>query len=294
MDGGTKRIRFCAPGIKVGPNDVPTCYTRKQLIILAREINNGGGGGGERKKLIKTSGSKAAIWQQIRDAMGDRCRYESCWMEKADLPYEMKVDMAKRFLPKRPKTWDANIHTWLSNFDIDAIMELYEEKHRDFSYLGTVTADCPVSYKCELSGFDMCDLYKKGITRAGIIYNLDTHEKGGSHWVAVFIDLKHGRELSYFDSYGMPPPPLIRKFLERQYRALNAAAARGEFGGRGGGPAVKYVVNKKRHQRGSSECGVFSINYILQKINGKKMSQISRVRITDAQMNLLRRNLFRH
>jgi hypothetical protein len=280
MDDPKKRIRFCAPGVKIG--DVPTCYTKAQLIVLAKIMK------------LSQSGNKSQLWHSIRNYMSDKCRYESCWMEKTNINSDEKSKMKKQFLPKRPQEWNSDIHTWLSNYDINAIMKLFEKQYPDFSYLGTVTSDCPIAYKCELSEFNMNKLFQNGITQAGIIYNLDTHTQSGSHWVALFIDLKRKPEISYFDSYGFPPPSLIKKFILVQQSSINSELHKGLFGGGHCKKQIKYIYNTKRHQRGHSECGVFSINYILEKLKGKKMSQISRVRISDEDMNILRRNLFRH
>ena len=46
---------------------------------------------------------------------------------------------------------------------------------------------------------EFCTLHRgtkdKGITKIGLIFNLDPHYKEGSHWVAMFID---NRVIGYF------------------------------------------------------------------------------------------------
>ena len=38
----------------------------------------------------------------------------------------------------------------------------------------------------------------------GIVFNLDPHDKPGSHWVSMYVDLNNGG-IYYFDSYGYKP-----------------------------------------------------------------------------------------
>ena len=45
--------------------------------------------------------------------------------------------------------------------------------------------------------------------------------------------------------------------------------------------------NKTQHQRGNSECGVYSINFILRLLKGKTFDHITRKRTTDEKVNNL-------
>ena len=46
--------------------------------------------------------------------------------------------------------------------------------------------------------------------------------------------------------------------------------------------------NKTRHQRGSSECGVYSINFILRLLKGKTFDNVTRKRLSDDKVNKCR------
>jgi len=48
--------------------------------------------------------------------------------------------------------------------------------------------------------------------KEGGILNLDDSTGGGTHWVAW---IKHANEKIYFDSYGLPPPTEVLKYLHR-------------------------------------------------------------------------------
>jgi len=65
---------------------------------------------------------------------------------------------------------------------------------------------------------EMCELNMRNEllhnkTMIGIIYNTDPHYKGGSHWIANFLDIVN-KKCYYFDSYGMKPPKQIYRFMQ--------------------------------------------------------------------------------
>ena len=55
---------------------------------------------------------------------------------------------------------------------------------------------------------------------------------------------------------------------------------------------VVIVWNKKKHQYGGSECGVYSMNFILERLSGVSMYEISNMKIPDEGMNHLRKILY--
>jgi Ulp1 family protease len=97
----------------------------------------------------------------------------------------------------------------------------------------------------------------------------------------MYIDNKNN-EINYYDSYGSLPIPLINKFIERlteQYNKNNI------------NPTVIY--NDKRNQYGGSECGLFSMNFILERLYGSTMYDITNMDIPDAKMTYLRQLLYK-
>lgn len=179
-----------------------------------------------------------------------------------------------------PQTWKKNKHTWLNTYDILKVMKQYENKYNDFKFMGVVPSDCPTKIHCELSNINIQKMKKNNIHYIGLIYNLDTSDGPGNHWVAMFIDNKNN-EINYYDSYGSMPIKLIKDFinqLEMNYKKNKYK------------PIVIY--NDKRHQYGGSECGMYSMNFILERLNGVNMYQISQRNIKDEDMNKLRELLY--
>lgn len=256
-----------------------TCYSKESLIKIAKTWNDQN----KDKPQIKIEKkSKEALWKQIQDRLNTVCKKdEYCW-KKQDFVKKLKninIEMYT-FKPKYPKAWLENKNTWLNTYDIYYVMKQYEKTHNDFVFLGPIPSDCPTKIQCELSKFDLITMKKANINKVGIIYNLDVSSGYGTHWTAMFIDNKK-HEINYYDSYGSLPTKLIGKFIERlveQYEKNNIS------------PIVIY--NDKRHQYGGSECGVYSMNFILERLYGKTMYEISNVEIPDAKMNHLRRLLY--
>lgn len=185
------------------------------------------------------------------------------------------------FRPAMPNDWKNDPKTWLTTDDISKVMIQYQNKFPDFVFFGPVASDCPEEYPCELSGFSCQKLMSAGIKRIGIVFNLDKHNQSGSHWVAVWISIPE-KAIEYYDSYAVRPPRLIHQFLKR----VQSEAAQQ-------GIPMEIIINQTRHQYGGSECGVFSMYYILQRLHGKSREQTVKKKPTDKLMNQLRLYLFR-
>ena len=53
-------------------------------------------------------------------------------------------------------------------------------------------------------------------------------------------------------------------------------------------------INKKQHQKKNSECGVYSMNFIIERLKGKTLKDINKKRIPDELMNEMRNILYRN
>ena len=93
-------------------------------------------------------------------------------------------------------------------------MEQYENKYKDFKFLGTVPIDFDAISNLGISDLNLGKLIKDGKSKIGLVFNLDESHQAGSHWVSFFSNLKEG-QVYFFDSYGMRPEFRIRKFMRR-------------------------------------------------------------------------------
>jgi hypothetical protein len=179
---------------------------------------------------------------------------------------KLESDLLEAFAPEAPKEWNINPNEWLSSLDILKVMNQYEKKYKCFDFLGP----SPIDYdshklhgECvweELCNFDLEKYIRNGYTKIGIVFNLDPHYKGGSHWVSLFINIKH-KKIFFFDSTGEPIPKQIEKFVNTVIKQGKEQVVPIYF---------KFDQNYPiEHQYGNTECGIYSIFFITHMLEDK-------------------------
>lgn len=199
------------------------------------------------------------------------------------------------FVSKMPTEWcdsiskwrNGNIDApWLSNYDIDDIIIKYEKKYPTFKFLGST----PIDFRKKKHGTCILDLfsntdkswlsYNKNTSIKycnfnpsiysnkkyyGIVFNTDTFEGSGKHWMAMYFSIdKSNPCILFFDSAVTfnPYHNEIKGFIkniQNTYPSLNFT--------------IKY--NTKQHQTSNSECGMYSIYFILTMIDAELHSNKS-------------------
>jgi hypothetical protein len=227
---------------------------------------------------------KDEIWRELRKRMQRQyeCASEYCAItELADAP--SKTSAAKYFRPAKPAAWAENPTEWHDTLSIARVMEQYEQAYPHFEFIGPVPIDfdkklpgnwsqCVVDELCDL---DLATVRRRGDHAIGIVFNLDPHDKPGSHWVCAYIDLLK-KAAYYYDSYGYPPCPEIKRLLRR---------CRDQ-----GCETVQW--NDIRHQRKQSECGTYCMYVLISLLKGRSFDDICKNRVDDDTMNALRDILY--
>ncbi len=259
-----------------------SCYSKESLIKIADAFSRKY----PDKKIITTGKTPMQIWNEIRNRLSGVCANdEYCWKQQDFVKKLRNTEIELyTFKPRFPKEWIKNKYTWLNTYDILYVMKQYEKMNPDFMFNGVIPSDCPTKITCELSNLDIKKMIGSGIKKYGVVYNLDTSEQSGSHWTALYVehDPKTKKaEIDFYDSYGSKPIPLIKKFiidLKSKYEKV--------------GFKPFLVYNDKRHQYGGSECGLYSMNFILERLHGGSMYDISKRDIPDKDMTYLRKVLY--
>ena len=71
--------------------------------------------------------------------MKDKCTKEWCWIEQPEIKSIDDEELHQdTFRPEHPEEWNKQPKTWLTNFDIDAVMSQYEDIYPDFKFFGTI------------------------------------------------------------------------------------------------------------------------------------------------------------
>ena len=225
----------------------------------------------------------------VFEAVGCQPGEEHCLLDRAPLDDTVKKTLRKQYLrPHRPKAWDADPDMWLDNYNIMHVMKQYEEAFPWFTFMGVFPIDfsAPDPYtkerKClhkEICDLNLTNEYNKGKRGIGMVFNLDPHYKGGSHWVGLYINIKNIKKphVDYFDSYGYATPPLIARLMRSFKLQINHC---------------QLGRNARRFQYGNSECGMFSMYFIICMMHGISFKDFCKDSVSDDFMLQLRKILF--
>jgi hypothetical protein len=192
----------------------------------------------------------------------------------------------------------------LSNFDIDAVLTEWKKKFPKFHPCSFSMIDFEQKGD-ELSTVNIADLLAEGAETFGVVINTDTYQGTGKHWMALFIDLRDISTISndgnsgnsggnisieFFNSTGDKEGriargekfPQIKAWIEKMAAQVRAAGLT---------PRRQLVLYT--HQKLQTECGVYSLYYIWNRLNGTTPAEISNNRIPDEDMHKFRKFLFR-
>lgn len=286
----------CAPGSYDEKNQ--TCFRTDQLIELVAAYNryiakqklgidSDSLKNPELNRILKENKSdigfipikdnKEYLLKELRKKFDDICGNDQlCWLKQEFMNEIVGEISDNSFRPVGPKA----ATEWLSTLDINAILKQYEKIYPKFHFYGAVPLDCNELSYCKLYNLDFEKEESEGIEKIGVIFNHDRHNRSGSHWVAVYIDLPEN-EFNYCDSAGGLPfdnmLDLINDFKNYCYRK---------------GKEATYYHNTKKYQTDNSECGVYSCNFIIRRLAGESFDEVIKNPLKFKEINSCRNTYF--
>ena len=276
---------YCAPGVK---STNGTCLTRNGLLRYIDLYNKHNQHDKIGRSQIYGLSDKELI-DEIRKKLNNVCSEKGdwCW---ADQPYAMEdTDIQAAYKPPAPKTRNQ----WLSTTDIDRVIEQFGQMCPDFLYLGAVPLDFDKLRGMQLSNENYCQFYlDRKKTKIGVVFNYDTHDKTGSHWVCLFCNITQGY-IAFFDSVGVKHPrkeirALIDSIKHKIEKCYDIALDRYVVHN------MRVKINHNNIQKGNSECGVFCIYFIIKCLLGSTPEQIfNDATLSDEKMTEYRSKIFR-
>lgn len=264
---------ICSPYVSDKKVSENTCYTVESLNIIREEYNKSH----KPHEYIPWS-NPTTIWKILNSRLVN-CAQEDCWLKiikNSDLRANIENIV---FAPKQPPEWKKDKNTWLTDLDIKNVMVQYEKTYPEFKFIGPSPIDFNTKIKDYDSNNDVCVLeelckidigkmYSNGITKIGMVFNLDAHDMPGSHWVSLFVDLKpsdkHTPFILYFDSVGNNVPKEIQKLT-------NTIVAQGKKKG----IYIRRIVNHHEHQKKNTECGMYSLFFNITMLTGDSIENKS-------------------
>uniref|UniRef100_A0A6C0D9C2 Ubiquitin-like protease family profile domain-containing protein n=1 Tax=viral metagenome TaxID=1070528 RepID=A0A6C0D9C2_9ZZZZ len=294
----------CAPHIKYTEG---SCFTLESLKLIANKYNKI-----NKASQIKITDNKKELVNRLTDAFSKSCDSQTCWLRLDVVKSLNNEDINDNtFRPTGPN----KKYEWLSTTHINDVVSQYEDLYKDFVFLGAVPYDFQELPILGLSNINFDDFIKDGKTKLGMVINLDTHDQNGSHWVALYTDLVKNK-LYFFDSFGKKPGKRIKKFnnhiLNYMYKKkynneLDFSKVLKMISSLDKKTSMKYYkqVNEKlngfdirynniQHQQANSECGVYSINFILRLAKGETFDSITKNITLDDEVNKCRKVYFRN
>lgn len=300
----------CAPSKKYTDGSCFSLDTLKKIVNNYNDKNN---------DKIDITLDKEELVKELESKLSNQCNEQTCWL-RLDIVKELENDDIQNntFRPTGPK----QKYEWLSTTHINDVIEQYQEKYNDFIFLGAVPYDFEDLPVLGINKIDFSELEKNKKTKIGMVINLDEHYKNGSHWVALYTNLSDD-QIYFFDSLGKKPQKRIRKFINRITKYLynkkyntklninDTLSNIKKYKNLKGNELEKAIYNNKyiknlltggfdirynhiQHQLDNSECGVYSINFIINLVEGKTFEDIIKNVVRDDDMNENRKLFFRN
>jgi len=289
----------CAPSKKYKDG---SCFTTDSLKKIISNYNK------KTNQNININLPRTELVKKITDILKNKCDDQACWLRQEIVSNIDDNEILNNTLrPEGPK----GKYQWLSTLDIDKVMVQYHSVYKDFIFFGAVPYDFEDVGVLELKTPELFnDMMKKGKTRFGMVINLDSHNMSGSHWVGLYADFNKG-QVYFFDSVGKKPRKKIKKFINgivkymynRKFpnkklninnvlKSLNNNNLNNEYIANLKNFDIQY--NKVQQQYKDTECGVYSINFIIRLLDGETFDQISHNITKDDIMNENRKVYFRN
>ena len=191
--------------------------------------------------------------------------------------YDVADILRKYYKPEGP----GQTVEWLSNNDIDSVLEQLALKRKTFLHISYQTRDFQ-QMQTDMAKLDFVEVFNKYNT-FGVVFNTDYSTGRGIHWFAVFGEKKGlNVTLEYFNSSGVSPLPEIQEWLIRTKNELSK-----EFN-----TEIIYV-NSVEMQEDDHSCGVYSLSYIWLRLEGAQPKWFSKEDFNDNLMLKMRGRLFR-
>jgi len=289
MDGGTRshyRKKHCSPFKK---NLSYSCFSDKALLKIVKGLNKING-----INIIYKGLDNKQVYNDACDVIQKEfnCKTEACWLTIRKLMNQLSKKDAdyfrEYFRPKMPDELVKDYTEWISNFDIEAVLNQYDEDLSEFYFYGAVPIDfrkCSVSNLCKI---DLGKHINNGVNKLGIVFNTDESDKSGKHWISMYIDilgqnLKGQPGIYYFDSFGEKPMKEVKDLISKLQK-------------QGKKQDIEFVVshNDKSIQNNTFSCGFYCMHFLEKMLNGIQFQHYLKSGLNDKKMIEYQKHCYLH
>jgi len=259
----------CSPSAEKNLKKSGSCIVNKDLnnMLVQHKIIN--------KKDVSTLSHSKKIDLLKKKS---NCTNEACAVNKLD-----NTIYEKYFKPIMPKDWYKFSNEWLSNIDIENVLEQYENEPK-FNF--KLLAISPIDWNVKLGYFfnsecvtnELCSVNTKKINtfkknkkwKLAIVFNTDTHSGPGQHWISLFVNMNERSKnygIYYFDSNGSFESKYINDIIKKLKTHIDAINKK----------PIKVFSNKIAIQTTNSECGMYSLVFIIYMIKNKPFKEVLKI-----------------
>ena len=282
MDGGFAKKRqynkkHCSP---LNNKTNYSCLSKKSIHIIATALNKIQGIHINKKGL-----SDKMLYDNISNVIKTNfnCKTEACWLNIRKLMNNLSNKDAnyfrRHFRPIMPKDIIDDYTKWISNYDIEAVLNQYHQENSSIYSYGAV----PIDFKnCNVSS-DLCKIniinhLQKKENKLCIVFNTDNSSGSGEHWMSLFIDIL-GKNLGgqpgiyFFDSFGNEPMDQIKELIEKIKL-------------QGKDKSIEFIVsnNKNSYQHNNFSCGFYCMHFLEHMIQGYSFKKYLNSGLNDKKM----------
>lgn len=287
-----------------------SCFNNNQIISLIDQYNNA-----IKKKKIKgqliANNKPLLMYNELKKQLSSCNGNEICWIK------QNFVVNKKQFINAFKPQGTTNRFDWLSTSNINEVMKQYELKHNNFLFAGAIPRDILkldnytlMSFNIPIKDLEIKHMLELKKNIIAFIYNLDESYQNGSHWVALYCDISNCK-IFFFDSYGYRPHKDIRKMIRKlalmcyNYKEHNCIENCSNINI---SESFMHPTNTKKNkiekklneiewnrnkfQYKNTECGVYSIYFIIQLLEGNTFQNFISNKIPDDIINKERDKLF--
>ena len=262
-------MNLCSPKVN---SKYKSCLTHNMLQQLAKLINK------HTNQTININLPRKQLHNSINNYIVSvsSCKSETCWNDVIQLitniPNKLAKEIQSNFKPKKPLSWKTNKNTWLNTNDINNVLNQYMESHNNFYYYGAVPDDfdlkssngsCKISELCK---FNLKNMLNNKYECFAVVFNTDPSTKSGEHWTCMFTDIKGNNKkeptIYYFDSVGDKPSENIEELIDTIEEQGNMENI-----------SFNHEYNDIQHQEGTTECGMYTIHFIIYMLQGNSFKK---------------------
>lgn len=281
---------MCSPQRRRQYNATQSCFLPNELKNIVKIYNS------QSPVKIDTNKSDKDIIKQITNG---KCTSDHCLLQIPSLQSHLK----NIFKPPKPSTWYVNNTEWLSSIDIDNVLVQYIDNYFDFLGVFPIDFSSRIHGKCvseEICDIDsmMSRLISMRKESFAIVFNLDRHDQGGSHWVCMYCNIDPTSKLygiSYYDSvrdmvlsHKNEKDHVFLKFMKGVKKYMEKKDNHNAH-------RFKIRMNKIQRQFKNTECGMYCIIFIITCLENHKthtFKSICKNMKDDDEVNTIRDVLF--